>query len=124
MIGIGALAGARVGIGTGAWIAPRLAGRLFGAGPSASPQLPYVVRLFAVRDVALGLGLGLSGADSRRLWLQAGIACDLADAVAGVLAGRAGQLSPLGAVLVTAPALLGVKFGTDALRCAPAAARG
>ena len=37
------------------------------------------------------------------------MACDAADAAAGVLAGRRGELSKLSTVLVTAPALAGVR---------------
>ena len=38
-------------IGTGSWVAPRLSGRLFGLDAVANPQLPYIGRLFGVRDV-------------------------------------------------------------------------
>lgn len=98
----------RASIGAGTWFAPRLAGRLFGLDADANPQLPYVGRLFGVRDVALAAGLALSSAQARRLWLQLGMACDAADAAAGILAGRNGELSKVSSVLVTAPALLAV----------------
>ncbi len=111
-----ALIGLRSSIGAGAWIAPRLAGRLFGLDAVANPQLPYVGRLFGVRDVALAAGLGLSSGQSRRLWLQLGIVCDAADAVAGILAGRGGQISKLSTALVTAPALLGIGLGIAGLQ--------
>ena len=74
------LIGIRVSIGAGTWLAPRLAGRLFGLDPPGNPQLPYVGRLFGVRDVVLGAGAQLATGDSRRLWLQLGLACDAADA--------------------------------------------
>jgi hypothetical protein len=112
---ISVLTGLRVSIGAGAWIAPRLAGRLFGLDADANPQLPYVGRLFGVRDVALGTGLQLSSGHSRRVWLQLGILCDAADSVAGILAGRNGDISKLSTVLVTAPALLGIGLGIAAL---------
>lgn len=106
----------RVNIGLGAWIAPRLAGRLFGLDAEANPQLPYVGRLFGVRDVALGAGLAGSSGSARRLWLQVGVACDAADAVAGLIAGRNGEISKVATVLVTAPALMGIGLGLAALR--------
>jgi hypothetical protein len=106
----------RINIGAGAWIAPRLAGRLFGLDAIANPQLAYVGRLFGVRDVALGVGLQLSSGQSRRLWLQLGILCDAADSVAGILAGRKGEISGLSTVLVTAPALVGIALGITALQ--------
>jgi hypothetical protein len=113
-----ALIGMRASIGAGAWIAPGLAGRLFGLDPVANPQLPYLGRLFGVRDVALAGGLQLSSAESRRLWLKVGLVCDVADAVAGILAGRSGQISKLSTVLVTAPALIGIGLGIAGLQAA------
>jgi hypothetical protein len=114
-----ALTGLRVSVGAGAWLAPRLAGRLFGLDAAANPQLPYVARLFGVRDVALAAGLQLSGtAQSRRLWLQLGILCDAADSVAGILAGRKGEISKLSTVLVTTPALIGIGLGIAGLQAA------
>ena len=111
-----ALIGIRAGVGAGTWLAPKLAGRMFGLDAVANPQLPYVGRLFGARDVALAAGLSMSGGPSRKLWLQLGIACDIADAIAGLLAGRAGQLSKRSTLLVTAPALLGIALGVAALQ--------
>ena len=106
----------RTSIGAGAWITPRFAGRLFGLDADANPQLPYVGRLFGIRDVALAAGLQLSSGKSRQLWLQLGIVCDAADTVAGLLAGRGGEISKKSTILVTAPALLGIGLGCVALR--------
>ncbi len=113
---ISLLTGLRASIGAGTWLTPRLAGRLFGLDAGANPQLPYVARLFGVRDAALAAGLQASSGQSRRVWLQLGIACDAADALAGVLAGRRGELSPTSTVLVTVPALLGIALGVRALQ--------
>jgi lipopolysaccharide/colanic/teichoic acid biosynthesis glycosyltransferase len=52
-----ALIGIRASVGAGAWVAPQLAGRLFGLDTVANPQLPYMGRLFGIRDVALAAGL-------------------------------------------------------------------
>jgi hypothetical protein len=110
------LTGTRTLIGGGAWLAPRLTGRLFGLDVASNPQLPYVARLFAIRDVALAAGLQGSDGDALRFWVQAGIACDAADLVAGVLAGRRGELSPFAAALVTGTALAAVGLGISVLR--------
>ena len=48
--------------------------------------------------------------------VELGIVCDLADTVAGLLAGRNGTLSKASTVLVTAPALLGIGLGIAALK--------
>ncbi len=119
---ISLLTGLRASIGAGTWLTPRLAGRLFGLDAGANPQLPYVARLFGVRDAALAAGLQASSGQSRRVWLQLGIACDAADALAGVLAGRRGELSPTSTVLVTVPALLGIALGVRALQKSDGAA--
>jgi hypothetical protein len=113
---ISLLTGLRAGVGAGAWLTPRFAGRLFGLDPDGNPQLPYLGRLFGVRDAALAAGLQMSEGESRRLWLRMGIACDAADTVAGLLARRNGQLSKLSTVLVTAPALAGIALGISALQ--------
>jgi len=106
----------RAAIGVGAWLAPRFSGRLFGLDPDANPQASYLGRLFGVRDVALGVGLSSSSGPDRQQWLRLGIACDLADAAAGVLAGRAGELPKRATVLVTATALMAAAMGVAAMR--------
>jgi len=111
-----ALAGTRIAIGVSAWATPRLAGRLFGLDSAANPQAPYLARLFGARDVALAWGaLGSSG-DARRQWLLLGLACDGADALAGVAGGRAGYLPAVTSALVTGTALAALGLGALALR--------
>ena len=113
---IAGLVGVRSAIGVGAWVAPRVSGRLFGLDPGNNPQAPYLARLFGVRDAALGYGLSTSRGSQRALWLRIGIACDLADAAAGVFAGRRGELPGFAAVLVTATALGAVALGIAGLQ--------
>jgi hypothetical protein len=111
-----ALATLRIAIGVAAWASPRMAGKAFGLDADANPQAPYLARLFGARDVALGWGaLGSSG-DTRRQWLLAGLACDLADAVAGIAGGRGGYLPKLTSVLVSGTALSAAAMGGAALR--------
>ncbi|CAA9513846.1 MAG: hypothetical protein AVDCRST_MAG45-2080 [uncultured Solirubrobacterales bacterium] len=110
-----ALVGLRLAIGLSSWLTPRVAGRLFGLDAKANPQLPYLARLFGARDVALGAGLVLSEGDSRAVWLQIGVACDVADAIAGLAAGRRGYLGPVSAALVTGTALGAAALGKTAL---------
>jgi hypothetical protein len=110
------LVAVRAAIGAGAWIAPRSSARLFGLDPDANPQAPYLGRLFGVRDVALGFGLSSSQGAERQQWLRIGVACDLADAAAGVLAGRSGTLPRRATLLVTATALAAAALGIAAMR--------
>lgn len=106
----------RGAVGAGAWLAPRLSGRLFGLDPDANPQAPYLGRLFGVRDAALAFGLSTSTGPHRSQWLRIGIVCDLADAAAGVLAGRRGELPKAATILVTATALAAAAMGIVALQ--------
>jgi hypothetical protein len=116
-----ALAGLRAAIGLGAWLVPRVAGRLFGLDARDNPQSPYLARLFGARDVALGAGAVLSEGEARALWLRTGVACDVADAVAGVAAGGRGYLGPVSAALVTGTAVGAAALGVAALRAEDAA---
>jgi len=110
------LAGLRMAVGACSWAAPRLTGRLFGLDSSANPQAPYLARLFGARDLALAWGaLGAEGS-ARRQWLAAGLACDAADAIAGLAGGRGGYLPKPTSALVSATALAGIAMGAVALR--------
>jgi hypothetical protein len=109
------LAGLRIVIGVSSWATPRVAGRLFGLDAVANPQAPYLARLFGVRDVALGWGALGSDGDARRQWLLAGVACDIADALAGIAGARARYLPPLTGLLVTGTALAAAALGAAAL---------
>jgi hypothetical protein len=112
---IKALVGLRLAVGVSSWATPRLAGRSFGIDAAANPQIPYVSRLFGVRDAALAIGVLTSDGDARRHWLTVGLACDAADVIAGVAGGRRGYLSKRTAALVTAAAVSAVVLGARAL---------
>jgi hypothetical protein len=109
------LSGMRTVIGAGAWLTPRLAGRLFGLDVDGNPQAPYLARLFGVRDLALAAGPLQSEGRAREQWLQIGAACDAADAAAALLAWRGGYIGAPTAVLLTAPALGALAMGVSAL---------
>jgi hypothetical protein len=110
------LAALRLPVGAGAWLTPRFAGRLFGLDNDGNPQAPYLARLFGIRDIALAAGVLQTSGEARKVWLRIGIACDVADAAAGLLGGRAGYLPKLTTAMVTAPALAGIALGVAALR--------
>jgi hypothetical protein len=110
------LAGIRIAIGVSSWATPRKTGKLFGLDADANPQSPYVARLFGIRDIALAWGVLNSEGDTQRQWLLAGVACDVADTVAGIAAGRGGYLPKVSAALVTGTALSAALLGVAALR--------
>jgi hypothetical protein len=102
-----AVAISRIAVGAGTWLAPNLSGRMFGLDPEGNPQLSYIGRLFGVRDVVLGAGVLRSPRKQKDAWLTAGLACD----VAGAIAGARGTLPPAAAALVTATAAGFAVFG-------------
>lgn len=110
-----ALVGLRMAVGVASWTTPRVAGRLFGLDAAANPQAPYLARLFGVRDVALAWGAMSTDGDAERRWLAAGLACDLADAIAGLAGGRGGYLPKLTGVAVTGTALAAAALGAVVL---------
>jgi hypothetical protein len=110
------LIGLRLAIGFSAWTAPRMTGKLFGLDADANPQAPYLARLFGVRDLALAWGAMGAEGSVRRRWLMAGLACDAADAIAGVAGGRGGYLPKLTSVVVSATAMAAAATGAAVLR--------
>ena len=110
------LGAARIAVGAAAFAAPRPFGAGFGLSAQDNPQSPYLARLFGARDAALGIGLLTSSGPARRQWVMLAAGCDAADAVAGIAGGRAGYLSKVTTVLVTATALGGVAAGIALLR--------
>jgi len=112
---LNALVGLRLAVGVASWLTPRPACKLFGLDVSANPQEPYLARLFGARDVALAWGTLASEGDARRQWLLAGLACDAADALAGLAGGRSGYLPKLTSAVVTGTAVSAVALGAVAL---------
>ena len=113
---INALAGLRIAIGVSSWATPRVAGRLFGLDAEENQQAPYLARLFGVRDAALGWGALSTEGETQRQWLLAGLACDVADAVAGLAGGQRGYLPKVTSALVTGTALSAAALGAAALQ--------
>jgi hypothetical protein len=87
------LAGLRLAIGVGAWLAPNLTGRMFGLDTAGNPQMVYMARLFGIRDIALGIGTLVASAEARPLWLKLGLLSDTADVGAAALAHHDGSVS-------------------------------
>lgn len=97
-----ALAAGRIVVGAAAWLAPRLSARVMGMEPG--PAVSLSLRLFGIRDVAVGVGYLQAGAEERRRWLVLGMVMDGADAVAAVAAARAGGVRWRNAVLIATTA--------------------
>jgi hypothetical protein len=106
----------RIAVGAGAWLAPRLSARLLGMEEENSPQAAYLMRLFGVRDAALGVGLMASAKGQRPSWLRTAIGCDLADGAASLLATRRGELTGHAGAAATGAGLAGAALGAVILQ--------
>lgn len=105
------LALGRIAIGTVALASPSVAGKLFRLDADANPQLPYMSRMFASREIVLGaITLASSGATRRKLG-AIGIAVDAADAFAGADALRSGAVSRSVGIGLIAPAVAAMAAG-------------
>ncbi|MEA2412232.1 MAG: hypothetical protein QOC77_2793 [Thermoleophilaceae bacterium] len=80
--------------GTAALLAPDAMARQAGVDPAANPAAPYVLRLFGVRTVLIGVELLRSSGEERRRALNRGVLIHASDTTSAALAGAAGQLPP------------------------------
>ena len=104
----------RIAIGVGALASPDLASKLFRLDGPNNPQLPYMTRMFASREIALGAVTLASKGAARRKLLALGIAVDGADAFAGYDAMRTGAVNNSVGVGLTVPAVGAVIAGVIA----------
>ena len=108
------LALARVLLGATAWVAPQTALKGALLDPNA-PQSPYILRVFAAREVALG-GITLMAPSALKPALvKVGIAVDSADAAAGALALKSGAVRPMVGAVLTGVAASAVVAGVIGL---------
>src|SRR5215210_3041399 len=93
------LAVARILVGAAAWVAPERS--LRGSMLASDPQSTFLLRLFGVRDAALGVLTLMAAPSARPALLKVGMAVDGADAAAALAALRSGAVrSSAGAVFV------------------------
>ena len=105
------LAAARLVIGGTALVTPDLGSKLFRRDAVGNPQLPYMTRLFASREIVLGAATLLTSGTTRRNLVLAGIGVDCADAAAAWLAGESRSVDRTTAAMLTAPAVAAVVAG-------------
>jgi hypothetical protein len=108
---------ARIAFGVGAWARPTAVGRTLGLPVPADHAAILFTRVFAARDVALGAGALVGAPRSRNAAIALGIACDVADAAAGILILREGGPKRAG-VLTALAATGGAAVGVLALAAA------
>ena len=104
----------RLLIGVGGLVAPKFGARVFGLEPERNPGLPYTMRLFAVRDAAMGAGLLRADSRDQRQWIDLGLASDVSDVAAALLAGRSGAVPKRAAAMCALAATVAVALGVAA----------
>lgn len=119
------LAQARLALGVGALIAPRLVTRAMGIDPAANPATPYLARMFGAREIFMAAPflMPAPGLDEAELAARA-VPVDAADAVAALVAGLRGYLPWRAALPGTLIAAAGTYLGSVAAEnehAAPAA---
>ncbi|MGN6253153.1 MAG: hypothetical protein ACTHNS_15220 [Marmoricola sp.] len=105
----------RIAIGATALASPEAAGKLFRLDVEGNRQLPYMLRMFGSREVALGTVTLLSRGRARKALVALGVAVDGADAWAGQEAGRTGAVDRRTSQFLTAPAAGAVVAGLRGL---------
>ncbi len=114
MDSINGLALARIGIGVTAYAAPDFFLKGAMLDPSA-PQAPYLSRMFAAREIALGLVTLLAPPSAKASVISLGIAVDAADAGAGLMALQNKSVSTTTGAVLTGAALAAVAAGVGGL---------
>lgn len=95
----------RFGLAAWGYAAPEGLMEVLGAPADVNPQMPYIVRVWAVRDLALAVLILLSSAKSLKPLLYACIAIDLGDVISAVLSAVDGQYSPTEALELMSTAI-------------------
>lgn len=101
----------RIALGATAIAAPDLALKLFQLDGRANLQLPYMTRMFASREIALGTITLLAPRGARKSIVAMGMAVDGADAFAGYDAWQSGSVSRSTGTMLMIPAVGAVLAG-------------
>jgi hypothetical protein len=110
------IAAIRVAVGVVAFVAPRRSAALAFGGHAEQPGVVTIMRSFAARDVALGLGTlrALERVTDPAAWAKLSALADIGDAVTSVIGLR--HLPPARALIGATTASLAATLG---LRAAP-----
>jgi hypothetical protein len=105
----------RIAVGAAALANPDASAKLFRLDPTTNPQVPYLMRLFGSREVALGLVTLLARGKAQRGVIGVGVLVDAADAATGYLAMQDGSVNRKTAMALVVPALGATASGVLAL---------
>ena|SRR6266566_5649162 len=95
------LAGIRLFNGAAALFAPTLAARQLGGAPNSNRAVIYVLRLFGVRTIVVGIELLVPDEGLRASALRYAIPIHASDTFSAALAGIQGQLPPRASIMLT-----------------------
>jgi len=95
------LAGIRVFNGAAALFAPTWVARQLGGDPNSNPAAIYVLRLFGVRTIVVGIELLVPDEGLRASALRYAIPIHASDTFSAALAGIQGQLPPRASIMLT-----------------------
>lgn len=115
------LARGRAALGVTAFLAPGMTARILGLGREADAGRDLAIRLFASREIALGVGYLLGKGQARAAWARLGVAVDALDAFAAIKSRRvrrgpavpAWAAAAFSAVALSATGLGAVKVAKD-----------
>jgi hypothetical protein len=111
-----AIAVLRLAVGTGTLLAPRVTGRLLGLDPDANAGLPYVARMFGVRELYMAAPALLDPAGDHAEAHRRGIAVDVVDSLAALAGVARGQLPKRMLALAVGGGAVAAWLGTVAAR--------
>jgi hypothetical protein len=106
----------RIALGAASLYDPALTARQMMLDPVGNPQVPYLTRLFGIREIAIGTATLLATGSARRNLVLLGILVDGADAATGYLASRDGSVPARAGQSLTAVAAGAVVAGLLGLR--------
>ena len=95
----------RIAVGVAAVANPHLAAKSLQLDPVGNPQVPYVTRLFGIREIAIGLLTLTASGKAQRGVIGVGVLVDAGDAATAYLAMQDGTVSRKTALTLLGPAV-------------------
>lgn len=101
----------RIAVGAVAVANPELAAKTLQLDSVSNPQVPYVLRLFGAREIALGLVTLFARGKAAKGVIAVGVAVDATDAAAGYFGMNDGSITKKTAMTLMVPAVGAVASG-------------
>lgn len=106
----------RTVLGVATILAPRVMGKIFGIDPKENPAAPYLARLFGARELLMAWQLHTAPDEQLLDRFKEGVAVDVVDAAAAILAGASGYLPKRAAIMSGLTAMGACAQGAMAVR--------